>query len=1609
MRPDHETPRPRRSLLGRIVDPFGLGRAALDALDPARYRGRRVWRGDGRVHIGVPATARESGAELLRAIEKALTAHPAVDWAAVNAALGVVVVSLVDGEGGPDGASSSIGANEVTDDLVDLVELLEEQEEQTAAGLLNPTGAHASTPVSRALTAFAADLAGLGLAGVGSVLRRTPLPVEYASAASFLDHQPRLRAAVERALGRQRADVLLALTNAAGQGLGQGTTGLLVDAAYRAMQIAESRAADDAFARAEPRMMSTPEQVISAAEDGLSLDARPVPFPDGPIERHGDYVGPGALAGFAATAALGGPRRAVGVALSTLPKAGRMGREGFATTFGRVLSKRGAVVVEPTVLRRMDRIDTVVLDASALTTGALMLGDLVLVDDGLGVTTPDGSEVSVESLTPLVHELFDPSDASRPAEHETGWLLAPLGPGREDEPGVAEVVDALRADGATVVLGLSVRVEEGRQAALVAVVGALPEPAAAAEALGAAARRAGLTLVVGTDETTAVPEPRRPEPVVEGAPDAGVPDDDAGDTVPLPGADSSVPATRRTVDREVPGGEGLAAAVRMLQVEGAGVLVVSRERRALAAADLGIGVDRGDGTPAWGAHVLVGDDLTTAALLIEGVKVAKATSGRSVALARAGTALGIAMATAGTAPRGPALAGLAVNGAAGVALGAGAWSASELGRKTLVPGVSRTPWHVMPTETVLTRLGTTERGLSAAEVARRAREDPAVDAEEGPSLGRAFVDELNNPLTPVLAGGAVLSAAIGAVVDAAIVVGVTAASALLGGIQRVVTDRAVAGLLERSSTRARVLRDGVPTTVTADDVVVGDVVELGPDDVVPADCRVLRADALELDESSLTGESLPVPKAPAPVIARSVADRRSMLYEGTTVATGRGRAVVVATGSSTEVGRSTAAARANAPVAGVDTRLSSITKVTTPLAIASAGAVVGAGAIRGLPLQQNLHSGVGLAVASVPEGLPFIVSAAQLASARRLSAEGALVRNPKTIEALGRVDVLCFDKTGTLTEGRLALSAISDGVKLRPTDRLRKRQRRVLAAALRATPRPTAGERLAHLTDRAVVLGAQSFDVEPEHELPGWWPLASLDFDPSRGYHATLGEAREERLGDLGDEAKRSSTPRYGTQRVLSVKGAPEVVIARCTDWAGDPLDDEARQRLVEHTELLAGQGMRVLAVAERSDPWPGHEGRYRGDDEPLEVTDDDAAGLSFLGFVGFTDPVRAESQATVRDLRDAGVQVVMITGDHPSTAEAIAGELDVLGEGGIVITGQEMDELDDDALDAVLPKVRVVARGTPAHKVRAVQAFQRLGRTVAMTGDGANDAPAIRLADVGIALGRRGTPAARAAADLVVTDDRLETILAALVEGRAMWASVREALGVLVGGNLGEIGFTVLGAATTGTSPLTARQLLLVNLLTDLAPSLALAVRAPAPSDARSLLAEGPEASLGEALNREITLRAVATAGGASLAWAQARATPYGNPARARTVALAALVGTQLGQTVVAGGYRSPLVVGASAISAGALFGVIQTPGVSRFFGCTPLGPIAWGQAAGSAAAATVGSVIGPELVRRYGDVIAPEGSAVAELLERLEEVRDDAARRYLDLQEKVTAALTG
>jgi cation-transporting ATPase I len=1190
------------------------------------------------------------------------------------------------------------------------------------------------------------------------------------------------------------------------------------------------------------------------------------------VERYSEHLAVTAAASFGLTLAVSRSlARAGSVAVSTLPKAAPMGRDAFAATLGRALASRGVVVVDRQALRRLDRIDAVVLDAGALVSERLAIGDVVPVGGG-----------EVDQVALAVYRLADPAAPLR-RRSDGEFTLAPLE--ELDLVGVRGVraAAALTRGGAVAVLGLA------RARRLQAVIAVVREPAGAADALAAATRRAGLDLVV-----------------------AGA---------------ASGPAAR-SADRVVPGGSRLVASVRALQGDGQGVLLVSRSRRALVAADVGLGVPATDGTPAWGADILLRDDLSAAALLIEAAGAEAAVSRRGVNLARAGTALGAAMALSGRAGRLSGRSLLAVNSTAAASMAAGVWTATELLRRPVSPPVSRTPWHAMPAEAVLRAVDSTAAGLTGPEARRRRRGD--ADEKDGtPSLLRAFATELANPLTPILVAGAALSASIGAVTDAAIVVGVGGVSALIGGVQRVATDRAVAELLRRSAIYGRVLRSGQDQVLPAGELVVGDVVRLVSGDVVPADCRIIEAHEVEVDESSLTGESLPVRKQVNSVLAGDIADRRSMIYEGTTVAAGRCLAVVVATGSSTEVGRSLAATRPASRVSGVEARLAAITRTTLPIALGSAGAVMLAGILRGRPARDSLGAGVGLAVASVPEGLPFLVSAAQLSAARRLSGRGVLVRDPRTIETLGRVDVLCFDKTGTLTEGRIAVRGVSTGGRLQPPAALDDGARAALVAAVRATPRARGSRAPEHLTDRAVLEGAGRASVRREEGYRVLRRLGTLPFEPSRGFHAVLDDADGDRL--------------------LSVKGAPEVVLPRCTGWIGREPGTDWRAAAEAEVERLTGRGYRVLAVAERSGVGP------------TRLSESAVAGLTLRGFIAFADPVRGQAGASVRDLRAAGVQVVMITGDHPRTAAAIGDELGVTN-GGRVVTGAQLDALDDAALDELLPQVSVVARSTPTHKVRVVQAFQRLGRTVAMTGDGANDAPAIRLADVGIALGRRGTPAARAAADLVVTDDRLETILAALIEGRAMWGSVRRALGILVGGNLGEIAFTLFGAALTGRSPLSARQLLLVNMLTDLAPAVALAVRPPEESAVATLLAEGPEASLGGVLVDEIAVRALATAAGASGAWIAGRLT--GRPARARTIGLAALVGTQLGQTLVAGG-ASPSVVFASLGSAAALIGVVQTPGVSQFFGCAPLGPVGWTTAAGWAAAGTAGSLALPPLWR--------------------------------------------
>ena len=1429
-----------------------------------------MWRRGGRAHIELRAPDNEL---VVRLAEKELSELDGVQSVGVHPATGRVVVAF-------DPAEATLA------ELVRVVEVAEVEAGVDRVPFPTHLPDHPADvePVVREGAALAADIAAAGLAVVGRLARTARLPVEAASIVSVVQSQPRLRGLVEARVGVGAASVPLALANAVSQGLGQGPLGLLTDATMRISLLVEHTARRALWASVEEDLCPPDGDRTPAVE----ATARPKPLPAGPVEQYADRsLAAGAAGLVAATAVSGDPRRGLATFLASTPKAAVQGREVFAAHLGAALADRGVLCVDSTVLRRLDRVDCLVID-----------GDAVPCERRPGRVVAITDEV-VDSL--VVARLFEPYATRR----EGPLTLKPL---------------SLRSP-------LRRRLDVRR---------ALRELDAETEPAHVLTRDGEPIAVVGIEEAEAHPGASR---LVELAHRAGwmvaVANPSGGS-----GGGGIWGADLRLEHAS------LADAVRGLQEDDCTVAVVSADADALAVADCGIGMcgPRGVDAP-WSADLLCRGGLADAALVVEAATVAHEVSRQSAAIALAGSAIAAVLGFSVATPLAGARTMSSVNISALIAQANGLRVARGLRRVSAAQHVESPPWHALTGDEVLALLASSRHGLSKRAVASHRRQTD----ERERSLAGAMVDELANPLTPVLMGAAAMSAAVGSPADAAIVGAVTALNAVLGGTQRWRVDRAVRAMEEQSGQFVRVRRDGETSLVPADALVPGDIVSLQSGDSVPSDCRILDAAGLEVDESTVTGESIPVAKSAEPSRSRLVAERTSMLYDGTTVASGSAEAVVVAVGADTELGRAAARAeRETQPTSGVEARLSGLVAKALPLSALGGAAATVAGLARGVPVRETLHSGVSLAVAAVPEGLPLLATMAQVSAARRLAAKDVLVRNPRAIEALGRVDVLCADKTGTLTEGRITLRRVSNGRQDATLDELDEHHRYVLAVALRASPEERGDDDpLPHLTDRAVVEGAAAAGVLAGDGGHPWERRAELHFEPARGFHAVLG--------------------RNGGGYLLSVKGAPEVVLPRCDEWddgtGAKQVDPAALATFTEHVDRLARRGYRILAVAER---------RATG---KRDLAEDRVNRLTLLGFVALADPVRPAAAEAVRRLAEAGVRTVMMTGDHPSTAEGIASELGIL-DSGRVLVGPDVDDLSDDELAAALPSVTVFARVTPAQKLRLVHAYQSAGHTVAMTGDGANDAPAIRLADAGVALGEHSTSGARRAADLVVPDGRIEALLDAIVEGRAMWASVREAVAILLGGNLGETIFTVGTAAISGRPALNARQLLLVNLLTDALPAMAIAGRGPRDVSPRALLAEGPDASLGKTLDHAIFARAATTAASAAVAWVGARLT--GRPARAGTVALAALVGAQLGQTLIKGG-RDPWVVATSVGSAAALIGVIQTPGVSQAFGCTPLGPVGWGIAAGSTGAVLAATQAVPPLWRLLGRGRQDEDEAVA------------------------------
>jgi Ca2+-transporting ATPase len=762
--------------------------------------------------------------------------------------------------------------------------------------------------------------------------------------------------------------------------------------------------------------------------------------------------------------------------------------------------------------------------------------------------------------------------------------------------------------------------------------------------------------------------------------------------------------------------------------------------------------------------------------------------------------------------------------------------------------------------------GPADAGLSRAEAARRlvAYGPNAVEAQPGAPLWRRLLQQLRDPLILVLLVAAVLTIVTGDLADATVILTVITVNTAVGVTQEVRAERAVAALAALSAPAARVLRDGEERMVPAAEVVPGDVVLLAEGDVVPADGEIFQAAQLLADESSLTGESVPVEKAPA-------ADpERGAVSAGTVVVRGRGRAVITATGAQSATGRIASLLGAAPGLTPLQRRLARFGRLLAAVTVALCAVVLALGLVRGQPVELMVVAAISLAVAAVPESLPAVITLALALGARRMADRHAIVRRLPAVETLGSVTVIATDKTGTLTEGRMVAErmwtpsgeATATGTGYAPQGRIMR-----AGAAVRAEDAPD----LAALLQAALLCNDAALQP-PDGGGTAWQALgdpteaALLAAGAKLGLDRAALEKELPRLDELpfDSDRKRMTTVhrRPGGGLRIVCKGAPEAMLR--PEVLGD--EPGLLARAAAHAEELARGGYRVLAVAaanravERSaaagrdgeaasaaaggespvawaaagtaaartgDPMAGAaqararepEARAPGHPAPADGPAAWESGLSLLGLIGILDPPRAAAAATIAACGRAGIVPVLITGDHPLTAQAVGERLGIAAGAGEVTTGERIRQ----GTAGELTKVRIFARTTPEQKLDIVQSYRQAGHVVAMTGDGVNDGPALRRADIGVAMGQRGTEVARQAADLVLADDDLATVVAAVEEGRRVYANVRRFLLYGLSGGAAEILVMLVGPFLGMPLPLLPAQILWINLLTHGLPGVAL------------------------------------------------------------------------------------------------------------------------------------------------------------------------------------------
>ena len=846
-------------------------------------------------------------------------------------------------------------------------------------------------------------------------------------------------------------------------------------------------------------------------------------------------------------------------------------------------------------------------------------------------------------------------------------------------------------------------------------------------------------------------------------------------------------------------------------------------------------------------------------------------------------------------------------------------------------------WHTLESTDVCLNLSVDPvRGLDSTEASRRLEEQGPNELTEsgGVSPWQIIWEQFTSTMALILTAAAVVSMGIGSFRDAATIMAIVCLFATLGFVQEYRAERAMRALKRLAVPTVRVRRDGAVAEIVASGLVAGDIVLLEAGNVVPADCRVLESYSLKIQESLLTGETEAVEKHTARLSDESspIGDRFNMVWMGTTATAGRGLALVVATGMATELGRIAVMLQGvRNEWTPLQKRLDRLGKVLAFMAVAIAAVVFGLGLWRGEAIREMLMMAVSLAVAAIPEGLPAVVTITLAIGAQRMLKRNALIRKLPAVETLGSVTVICTDKTGTLTENRMTVTAMIDSSDLggragRNGDALLR-----MAAVLcnDAILRDEDGREVVvgDPTEGALLLEAATFS-QYRPELEQAFPrVAEVPFDSSVRRMLTI-----HTVTSAGTDypALQSLGVRPGDHLVFA-KGASDAILPICTA-------DAVLQAAVAHqVDILAGQGERVLAL--------GFRVITAG--EKLDLLECQQ-GLVLLGLVAMMDPLRNEARDAVARCLKAGIRPIMITGDHPLTARTIATQAGIISEGGVLL-GRDLDELGIAGLAERIGHVSVYSRVSPEHKLLIIQALQERGEVVSMTGDGVNDAPALKKADIGVAMGITGTDVAKEAADMVLLDDNFATIVSAVEEGRTIYDNIIRFIGFSVSGNLGKILAVLLLPFLGLPNPLTPLQLLWLNLLTDGLLGLGMGVERPEPD----VMNRRPISPASQIFDRRMIRHTLLTGGLIGLStilltrhyWA-------GHPSGTwQTVLFTSLAFAQIGQAMAQrstrdsffrmGLFTNPLLLSMVSAVIALQAAVVYLPVLQPFFKTSPLDPV--------------------------------------------------------------------